>query len=138
MIYLLLRCTRICLAQGLGNILYLAVRRSGFLAINGKGQRLACGSSLNIDRGTVIIGNLDIFISTGNGRIHRRLYIRNDHGMVLPLGNLQLCRQRSIVQRCGNLAHTAAYTVHDLTVLISRCRKVPILNGKRMHALVTG
>ena len=131
MIYLLLRCTRICLAQGLGNILYLAVRRSGFLAINGKGQRLACGSSLNIDRGTVIIGNLDIFISTGNGRIHRRLYIRNDHGMVLPLRHLKLRPKNHVIERGTQLAGASSDGIHRPAVLVGSGGRISVLNGKR-------
>ena len=58
--------------------------------------------------------------------------------MVLSLDNLKLCAESCLVQGCGNLTDTAADAVYHTSVLISRCRKISVFFGKRMHTLITG
>ena len=133
----LCRCARIGHTQCSRFKSHFTILRPRLLSINRKGQRPSGGSSLHIDRSTVIVRNLDIFISTGNRRIHGRLYITDYHGMVLPLRNLQFCAKCRIVKCRRNLADTAAHTVHDLSVLIRRRGIVSILRRKRMHAFIS-
>ena len=48
------------------------------------------GIALDVDRGIIRVLYLKVFISSGDRRVHGRLYIADGHGMVLPLDDLKL------------------------------------------------
>ncbi len=132
------RLSRILNAECLRLELQSPVGRSGLLSVDGERQSPAACSRLHIDRSIIGIGNLDIFISSCDSRVVGRRHIAYDHGMVLSLGDLQLRKQCGIIQGGGDLAHSAAYAVHHLAVLISRRRGIAVSPGKWLHTFVTG
>ena len=125
-------------AQRLRDILYLPVRRAGFLPVNRKGNLLVFRIALHINGSAVIVPYLQILDRTCDRRVHRRFHIGHNHGMILALHDLKLCLQSRIVQSCGNLAHAAADAVNHLAVGIGGCPFVSVGGGKRLKALVSG
>ncbi len=134
----LLRSARVDGPQGLRHIFHGPVFGTCLFAVNRKGQRFSGCAALHVNWRAVIIRNLDILIGPGDGRVHRRLYISHNHGMILPLGDFQLRLQCRIIQGRSNLAHTSANTVYHLTVFIGRRRVITVFRGKGLQALISG
>ena len=66
------------------------VRRSRLFSVDRKGQGLSLGLALDVDRSIIWVLYLKVFISSGDRRVHGRLYIADGHGVVLPLDDLKL------------------------------------------------
>ena len=129
---------RIRHSQRLGHILDRPVRRSGLLAVDGKAQLAAVHSPLDIDGGLVVIHKFKIFISTRDGRVRRRIHIGHRHGVVLPLGHLQLGQEHRIVERGTDLAGPAADGIHGASVLVGTRRRIAVGHGKGGHPHIGG
>ena len=58
--------------------------------------------------------------------------------MILPLYDLELCKQGGIIERSRDLAHAAADAVHRSPVFVGCCRPVAVSHRKGMHTFITG
>ena len=77
-----------------------------------------------------------ILVGTCDCRIVRWLYVAYYHGMVVALHYLKLSPYNRIVECGSNLAHTSAYRVHYLTVLVCACYLIAVVSCDRADSLV--
>ena len=109
------------------------------LPIDGEGQLFSLSAPLDVDRAVQVVLEPEILVrALRDGRVRGRVHIGHDHGVVRPLGDLQLRQQDGIVQRGGYLADAASHAVHHLVVHEGPRHIVSVLRGEGRHAVQHG
>ena len=124
---------RLAAVYRMGFIDHFAVGRSGLYTIDIEGQFPVGTICFNINRVFRIVCKTQIFGAVRNRGILGRLQIRYQHRVGMPLVDLELCIQQSVVERRRHLADASAVSILGSSIHILRRLFVSIGRRSLFH-----